>query len=732
MPVSSEPERTQVRTVCPYCGVGCGMILRVEDGRVVGVSGDKAHPANFGSLCTKGSTVDQTLRGPGRLAYPQVRRDEDGRFERVPWDDALGVVAEGFQRTIAAHGPDAVALYVSGQLSTETQYLANKLTKGFFRTNNIDTNSRLCMASAAAGYKTSLGADGPPGHYEDFEHANLFFVIGSNMAECHPILFQRMRRRLKAGGAKLLVADPRRTATAADADLFLPVRPGTDLALLNGLLHLLVKMGRTDADFIARHTEGWEELAAMLEDYPPARVAERCGLRLDDLLLAAKLIADATPNFLTLWTMGINQSTRGTWGSNAVCNLHLATGAIGRPGGGPFSLTGQPNAMGGREVGYMVGGLPGQRYVENARDRAKTEALWELPEGAIQPRPGLAAVGLFKAIEDGAVKALWVIGSNPLATMPNRERVRRALERVELLVVQDAYHPTETSALAHVLLPGAVWAEAEGTMVNSSRMVTFMPRAVPPPGEARPDWEIISQVARRMGFGASFPYQNAGEVFAEVGRSHNPRTGYDVRGMSHGRLANDGALTWPLAPGGTETKRRYVASGENPKSQIPNLRFPTPSGRAQFHARPFVPDGDTPDERFPFVLTTGRLAHQWHTRTKTGRVPALNKLNPGPFLQVHPDDAAALGVLRDGEPVRVTSRQGTAVLPARVDAEIVPGCCWAPIHWTEHGAGINSVTSEAVDPVSLQPELKFCPVRLEVLRKWEVGTRKSEVISASR
>ena len=709
MPTPPEPERKEVRTVCPYCGVGCGVILRVEDGRVVGVSGDKAHQANFGSLCTKGSTVDQTLRGPGRLAYPQLRRG-DGSFERVPWDDALGVVAEGFQRTIAGHGPDAVALYVSGQLSTETQYLANKLTKGFFRTNNIDTNSRLCMASAAAGYKTSLGADGPPGHYEDFEHADLFFVIGSNMAECHPILHQRMRRRLKSGKAKLIVADPRRTDTATGADVFLPVQPGTDLALLNGLLHLLVRMGRVNAEFIARHTEGWEELSAMLEDYPPARVAEMCGLRLDDLLLAAKLIADATPNFLTLWTMGINQSTRGTWGSNAVCNLHLATGAIGRPGSGPFSLTGQPNAMGGREVGYMCGGLPGQRYVENARDRAETEALWELPEGTIQPRPGLAAVGLFKAIEDGAVKALWIIGSNPLATMPNRDRVRRALERIELLVVQDAYHPTETSAYAHVLLPGAVWAEAEGTMVNSSRMVTFMPRAVPPPGEARPDWEIISQVARRMGFGASFPYANAGEVFAEVGRSHNPRTGYyDVRGMSHGRLAGGGALTWPLAPGGEETKRRYVAPGET-------LKFPTPSGHAQFHARPFVPDDDTANDCFPFVLTTGRLAHQWHTRTKTGRVPALNRLNPGPFLQIHPDDAAALGVLRDGEPVRVVSPQGAAVLPARVDAEIVAGCCWAPIHWNEVGGCINSVTSENADPVSLQPELKFCPVRLEVLK----------------
>ena len=695
-----------VRTVCPYCGVGCGMILRVERGRVVGVSGDKNHPANFGALCTKGSTVHETLHVPGRLAYAHRRRagGAPGEFERVPVDFALDAVADGFKKIIAAHGPDAVALYVSGQLSTEAQYVANKLVKGFLGTNNIDSNSRLCMASAAAGYKTSLGADAPPGHYEDFEHADLFFALGANMADCHPILFQRLRRRMKSDArARLIVADPRRTATAAEATLFLPLRPGSDLALLNGLLHLLLKNGAVDPDFIARCTDGWDALAALLADYPPDRVAALCDLPEADLHRAAEMLA-AAPNFLTLWTQGICQSTRGTWSTNAICNLHLATGRFGRPGSGPFSLTGQPNAMGGREVGYLASGLPGQRNVTDARDRAETEALWKLPAGAIRPTPGLAAVDLFKAMEAGAVRALWVIGSNPLATMPNRDRVRRALERAEFVVVQDAYQPTETGRYAHILLPGALWAEAAGTMVNSSRMVTLAPRAVAPPTDARPDWQLVCEVARRLGFGAAFAFQSAAEIFDEIARSHNPRTGYDLRGMSHARLARDGALTWPLAPApdAVETKRRYVVAND--------LRFPTPNGRAQFLARPFLPDAEMPDDAFPFVLTTGRLAHQWHTRTKTGKVSALNKLNPAPFLEIHPADAAALGI-ETGDLVRVSSRRGDAELPARVCADIRVGCCWAPFHWAER-ASINAVTSEATDPISLQPELKFCAVRL--------------------
>ena len=715
-----EPPVQQIRTVCPYCGVGCGMMLHVAGERVVRVSGDKAHPANFGSLCTKGSTVEQTLRSSDRLRFAQRRRVGGNSaapdFERVPMDIALQTVADRLRAIINAHGPDAVALYVSGQLSTEAQYVANKLCKGFLRTNNIDSNSRLCMASAASGYKLSLGADGPPGHYEDFESADLFFVIGSNMADCHPILHQRMRRRIRDGKARLIVADPRRTATAAGATLYLPLKPGSDLALLNGLLHLLVKAGRINEDFIARHTEGWEDVLAIIGDYSPDLVAEVTGLTEESLHAAARLLAES-PRWMSLWTMGLNQSARGTWQVNALCNLHLATGQICREGTGPFSLTGQPNAMGGREVGYMSSGLPGHRSVHFARDRAETEALWGVPAGTIRVEPGLPAVDLFKAMERGEVKALWVIGSNPAVTIPNRSRVLRGLDRAEFVVVQDAYHPTETSRHAHVLLPGALWAEAEGTMTNSSRMVTYMPRAVPPPGEAMPDWWIITQVARRMGFGEAFPYTSAAEIYAELQTAANPRAGYDLGGISHARLAAEGALTWPFAgtPGATETKRRYVVEATD-DAEI-TLRFPTGSGRARFWARHHAPNSEMPDDDYPFILNTGRTAHQWHTRTKTGKVASLNRMNPGPYLEINLDDAADLGI-GEGDLIRIISRRGVAELPARLTGDIRQGCCWAPLHWNDlfaAGIAINQVTSENVCPESRQPELKFCPVRLELV-----------------
>ena len=487
-----------VKTVCPYCGVGCGMILQVENNRVVKVTGDKEHPANFGRLCTKGSSVALTLGSSDRLAAAFVRNGKNSERERVPLDEALKQTAERLQKIISEHGPDAVALYVSGQLSMEAQYLASKLAKGFLRTNNIDSNSRLCMSSAASGYKLSLGADGPPGSYQDIDKLDCALVIGANMADCHPILFLRLLDRQKQG-AKIIVVDPRRTATAEKADLYLPIKPGTDLALLNGLLHLLEKNGHIDESFIAQHTEGWDELCEFLKDYPPARVAEITGLREKDICTAAKWIGES-PEFTTFWTMGLNQSTHGTWHTNAICNLHLATGKICRPGSGPFSLTGQPNAMGGREVGYMSHSLPGQRAVTSAEDRAFIEKLWGVSAGTIRAEPGLDAVSLFKNLEAGEVKAVWIIGTNPVASMPNRQRVINGLQRAELVIVQDAYHPTETSHYADILLPGAVWAEAEGTMVNSERTVTLMQPAITPPGEARADWALISQVARQSWF----------------------------------------------------------------------------------------------------------------------------------------------------------------------------------------------------------------------------------------
>lgn len=694
-----------VKTVCPYCGVGCGMILQVENNRVVKVTGDKEHPANFGRLCTKGNSVAPTLGSSDRLAAAYIRNHKNSERERLPLDMALKLTAEHLQKIIAQHGPDTVALYVSGQLSLESQYLASKLAKGFLRTNNIDSNSRLCMSSAASGYKLSLGADGPPGSYQDIDRLDCALVIGANMADCHPILFLRLLDRQKQG-AKIIVVDPRCTPTADKADLFLQIKSGTDLALLNGLLRLLLDNGQVDENFIARHTEGWRELCELLKDYPPARVAEITGLREKHIRTAAKWIGES-PEFTTFWTMGLNQSTHGTWHTNAICNLHLATGKICRLGSGPFSLTGQPNAMGGREVGYLSHALPGQRTVTNEEDRAFIEKLWGVATGAIRPEPGLDAVSLFKKLEAGEVKAVWIIGTNPVASMPNRQRVINGLQRAELVIVQDAYHPTETSRYADILLPGAVWAEAEGTMVNSERTVTLMQPAVSPPGEARADWWILTQVARHLGFEKAFPYESAGDVFDEIRQTWNSKTGYDLRGISYERLRQK-SRQWPCAPDADDGKTiRYLTPGNL-------IHFPTASGKGQFLARPCLSPAELPDADFPFTLNTGRLAHQWHTLTKTGKVPLLNKLNPKPFVEIHPEDAAALGVFA-GALVKVASRRGFAIYPAQVSTRIQPGNCFTPFHWNDEfgeNLAVNAATSEAVDAISLQPEFKFCAVAL--------------------
>ncbi|MGW3911994.1 molybdopterin-dependent oxidoreductase [Streptomyces sp. NPDC005070] len=690
------------------------MVLDVAtgpDGRrtVLKASGDKAHPANFGRLCTKGATTADMLAAPGRLTTALVRTERGAEAAPAPLDTAIAETARRLRALIDEHGPDAFAFYVSGQMSLEAQYLANKLAKGFVGTNQIESNSRLCMASAGTGYKLSLGADGPPGSYQDFEHADVFLVIGSNMADCHPILFLRMMERVKSGGAKLIVVDPRRTATADKAHLFLPVRPGTDLALLNGLLHLLYENGHTDPAFIAAHTEGWEAMPEFLADYPPATVAGITGVPEDDLREAARLIGEAG-EWTSCWTMGLNQSTHGTWNTNALVNLHLATGAICRPGSGPFSLTGQPNAMGGREMGYMGPGLPGQRSVLVEEDRAFVEELWELAPGTLrEDGAGQGTVDMFRRMADGDIKACWIICTNPVASVANRRTVIEGLERAEFVVAQDVFAETETNAYADVVLPGALWTETEGVLVNSERNVTLARPAADPPGEATADWRIIAAVARAMGYERGFTYDSAEEVFEEIKRAHNPKTGYDLRGVSYERLRST-PVQWPAAreDGPDRNPIRYVdGHGGGPV-------FPTASGRAVFHARPHLPPAEMPDDDYPFVLNTGRVQHQWHTLTKTGRVAKLNKLNPGPFVELHPEDAAALGVT-EGDSVEVASRRGRAVLPAVVTDRVRPGCCFAPFHWNDlfgEYLSVNAVTSDAVDPLSFQPEFKVCAVSL--------------------
>ncbi|MEU9910701.1 bifunctional nitrate reductase/sulfite reductase flavoprotein subunit alpha [Streptomyces sp. NPDC051001] len=701
---------SQVRSVCSYCGVGCGILLDVgmgPDGRrtVLKASGDKAHPANAGRLCTKGATTAEMLSAPGRLTTALVRDDRGAEPVPAPIGDAIAETARRLRAIIDEHGPDSVAFYVSGQMSLEAQYLTNKLAKGFVRTNQIESNSRLCMASAGAGYKLSLGADGPPGSYEDFDRADAFLVIGSNMADCHPILFLRMMERVKAG-AKLIVVDPRRTATAAKADLFLQLKPGTDLALLNGLLHLLVEEGHTDPDFVAAHTEGWEAMPEFLADYAPDVVAEITGLDEDDLREAARLMGEAS-EWMSLWTMGLNQSTHGTWNTNALVNLHLATGAICRPGSGPFSLTGQPNAMGGREMGYMGPGLPGQRSVLVDSEREFVEELWELPAGTVRKDGvGKGTVEMFQKMADGEIKACWIICTNPVASVANRRTVIEGLEAAEFVVTQDVFGETETNAYADVVLPGAMWTEGEGVFVNSERNLTLTQPVADPPGEAMADWRIIAAVAREMGYEKGFSYDSAEQVFEEIRRAWNPVTGWDLRGVTYERL-RETPVQWPAAEGGPARNPIRYVSGDG-------LRFPTPSGRAVFHARPHIPAAEMPDDDFPFVLNTGRVQHQWHTLTKTGRVAKLNKLNPGPFVELHPEDADALEIA-EGDRVEVASRRGRAVLPAVVTDRVRPGCCFAPFHWNDlfgEYLSVNAVTSDAVDPISFQPEFKVCAVSL--------------------
>ena len=700
--------REKIRSTCPYCGVGCGIILEIEKGKVAKVRGDTAHPTNRGRLCTKGSSCDKPLSSEARLKNAAIRTQRDKDAVPVPVEQAIKDTASRLRKILDEHGPDAISFYVSGQMSLEAQYLINKLAKGYVRSSHIESNSRLCMAAAGTGYKLSLGADAPPGSYEDLDCTNLFFVIGSNMADCHPILFLRLMDR-KRTGAKLIVVDPRRTATAEKADLYLPIRPGTDLALLNGILHLLIKNENIDEDFIRNHTSGWEAMPAFLADYAPEMVAEITGLPIEDILKTAQWIAEAG-EWMSLWTMGLNQSISGTWNTNALCNLHLATGTICRPGCGPFSLTGQPNAMGGREMGYMGPGLPGQRSALVHADRLFVEQQWNLPAGTLRDTGGDGTIAMFKAMETGKIKACWVICTNPVATVANRKHVVRALEAAECVIVQDAFADSETTRFADILLPGALWAEGDGVQVNSDRTMTLARRAVSPPGESLPDWDIIARVACAMGFKEGFSFSSAAEVFAEASRFTNPKTGYDFSGVTHERLKS-GPVQWPSPKGDTEPRHpiRYLS----PKSNGP--AFPTPDGRAFFHARPWMRHEEWPDENFPFVLNSGRLQHQWHTLTKTGRVKSLNRLNPGPFIEISSEDADSLNIKTDDH-IKITSKRGAITLPAQVTSRVLSGTCFAPFHWNDRYGDditVNALTPDDVDPLSLQPGFKMCAVALE-------------------
>ncbi|AUH51307.1 nitrate reductase [Chromobacterium sp. ATCC 53434] len=703
--------KTETRSTCCYCGVGCGVLIASENGRITGVRGDPAHPANYGRLCSKGLQLAASAAGDsGRALYPEMRPARDAPRRRVGWDEALDAAADRFADIVRRHGPDAVAFYASGQLLTEDYYLFNKLAKGVVGTNNIDTNSRLCMSSAVTGYKMAFGADGPPTCYEDLESAGCVLFAGSNMAYAHPVLFRRLEdARRTWGDVRWIVVDPRRTDTAAMADLHLQIQPGTDVALFHAMLHHLIWEGLIDAGYIAAHTDGFAALKRMARDYTPAAAADICGVAADDIVTAAEWFG-RSPASLSLYCMGLNQSSQGTAKNLALINLHLATGQIGRPGAGPFSLTGQPNAMGGREVGGMATMLAAHRDIADPDHRREVAAHWDVPADRLSPRPGLPAVAMFEALARGDVKAVWIVCTNPAHSMPDLALARQALTRAELVVVQDAFADTDTTAFADILLPAASWGEKEGTVTNSERRISRVRMAAPPPGEAMADSWIACQFARRLaarlhpGEADHFDYPDASRIFDEhrgltIGRD------LDIGGLDYRLLETAGPQQWPLPAGRREGQARRYVDG----------RFATADGKARFHAIAYQPPADKILARYPFRLITGRLRDQWHGMSRTGRVASLFAHSPEPELRMHPEDAGRQN-LRDGDLVRVASKRGQWVLPLKTDGEMAPGCVFAAMHWNRrflNSGGSNEATTSAVDGLSFQPELKHAAVRVE-------------------
>ena len=703
--VASAKSNDWQRSICPYCGVGCGILAKARSGQVAEVKGDPAHPVNAGSLCAKGALVAQAITAPGRMLHPYGRDRTSGCLTQMSWESAIDRVASAIQRCLRDFGPDSLMLYGSGQLLTEDYYLFGKLAKGFLGTNNQDTNSRLCMSSTVAAYSMTLGADSPPAAYADIEKAKTFLIVGANMEACHPILFNRIRARKRSDGdVKVVVVDPRRTRTAEIADMHFALRPGADVALFSAMLYEVMLAGGIDRDFIDAHTSGWESLQATLSGYQAELAADLAGVDAQDIVTASRIIASNGP-MLTFWTMGVNQSTSGVDKNLALINLSLATGNIGKPGAGPFSLTGQPNAMGGREAGGLAAALPGHRSVTNAEHRREVEEAWCIPAGSIQPAAGATAMDMIQRLEDGAIRLVWIAGSNPLASLPNARRARAALANADVVILQDAYLATESTEAADILLPAAQWSEREGTMTNSERRISYLAKVGEPPGEALPDWEIFCRVARRLGFTQAFRYSGTEEVFDEL-RGLTRGRDLDYSGLSYDVLKRqDGGAQWPVRPGMRRGTPRLFTDG----------RFATPDGRARFHVPSARQPSDATSDEYPLALLTGRVKDQWHTRTRTGRVSKLNKSEPEPFLEMHPHDVTVLG-LRGGDRVRVVSRRGSFVAPLRETAAIRRGTVFAPFHWGalwDPGGVANDATSDACDPRSGQPELKFAAVRIE-------------------
>ncbi|HAF44840.1 MAG TPA: nitrate reductase [Gallionellaceae bacterium] len=719
----NEPET--IRTTCPYCGVGCGVLATVAESGEVQVAGDPQHPANLGRLCSKGAALAETLGSEGRLLHPMV----DGA--QVSWEAALDRVADGFSKVIRQHGPDAVAFYVSGQLLTEDYYVANKLMKGFIGSANIDTNSRLCMSTAVAAHKRAFGADAVPVCYEDIEVADLVVIVGSNYAWAHPVLYQRLAAAKKARPQmRVVVVDPRRTATCDIADLHLAIAPGSDAYLFNGLLHHLRREDALDLAYVEAHVEGFAaafEAARSVNSIPA--VAQVCGVAETDIGEFFRLFA-RTGRCVTIFSQGINQSSSGVDKANAIINVHLATGRIGRPGMGPFSVTGQPNAMGGREVGGLANQLAAHLDFSDSTSIDLVARFWDVPKVGnshptlgwakltpprIAQAPGLKAVDMFQAIADGRIKAVWIMGTNPVVSMPDADRVRAALMGCELVVVSDCVRHTDTTACADILLPAAGWGEKDGAVTNSERRISRQRSFLPATGEARPDWWIITQVAQRMGFAAAFAYTSPAQIFREHARLsgfENPgKRAFDISALADLDDTHYDALLptqWPFNAQAPKGVQRLFGDG----------KFFTPGGKAHMVAvTPRAPAVAT-DADFPLVLNTGRIRDQWHTMTRTGKVPRLSAHVFEPFVQIHAADAQAHR-LQEGGLARLNSRQGSMLARIQVSEDQRPGSVFVPMHWNDafaRSARVDALVAPITDPVSGQPESKHTPVRVEPYR----------------
>ena len=717
------------RSTCPYCGVGCGVIIESEAGAITGVRGDPEHPANFGRLCSKGSTLHLTaapvVLQTRRLLQPAWAPERGARLQPMSWDDTNSRLAERLAAVVAEHGPDAIGFYISGQLLTENYHAFNKLARGLIGTNNIDSNSRLCMSSAVVGYKQSLGADAPPTCYEDLDHADCVFITGANPAWAHPILFRRLEAAKAAKPAlKIIVVDPRRTESAEFADLHLQILPGTDVALCHGLLHAIIWDGTIDAAFISAHTAGFEALKTLVRDMPPREAARICGIAEADLLQAARWFAQS-PATLSLYCQGLNQSSSGAAKNTALINLHLTTGQIGRVGAGPFSLTGQPNAMGGREVGGMATLLPGHRDPNNADHRAEIAALWGVD--ALPSVPGKTAVELFEAAARGEIKVLWIACTNPAQSLPDQALVRRALQRCELVILQESFAGTATAAYADVILPAASWGEKEGTVTNSERRISRVRAAIAPPGEARADWQIVRDVAQmlepllRPGRPSLFDFPTSEALWLEHRAATRGRD-LDIGGLSYALLDSAGPQQWPFPEGANSGATRLYE----------DHRFATPDGRARFISKPYRATAEQADARYPFGLSTGRLRDQWHGMSRSGVVSRLFGHEAAPLLRMRPQDMPRRG-LKDGDLVRVRSRRGQLTVAVQGDASVGPAQADLAMHWGQEFMsgraddgeplqGVNALTQPAFCPDSKQPELKFAAVDIKRLElPWRIS-----------